>query len=751
MSGTFYNVVQTRAVPGARPAGVYVQRAGRWARRCYRALGSAILISGVLLLSATGGSDRRSTMPGWPLVVVLLAALCSGTALGLSRVAPGCPDVTEHGAVVNRAIGEVWTTSDCNQAVCHAIPNSARGAISLTPCKKPPSLNCLLKSQNMSAEYPECCPEYQCFDKCFSSSLQRWFDVGDTWTETGCQRASCTPSGLISLLPCGLIRVPGGCKAVPGDPDAEYPECCHKPVCEPEPEEPQCYDKDLGQHFAVGETWTQPGCFKAECNSMPNSAEGLILSRSCPQVPSSPNCLVKKPQSASAEYPECCPEYQCFDKCFSSSLQRWFDVGDTWTETGCQRASCTPSGLISLLPCGLIRVPGGCKAVPGDPDAEYPECCHKPVCEPEPEQPQCYDKELDRHFAVGEKWTLPDCSGQATCGEGGFAAAVGCPLEATDTPGCGLDNGDLRFDYPQCCPKITCEACHSERLDRYFGPSDTWTGSSCTQNVCHGGPYGAEVRRQSCNPLGRPPFPDCEVIGEDLERGDFPHCCPIYRCPGRCLDKGHWYEVGQQWDDDGCLRAICVGTDRVSRMSCPLIRYDPSRLDCHVVEGDTSAAFPACCSSVQCDTPVNECQDQEGASREIGATWTEPGCIRSECKAAEGGAAVVLRSNCPPPPSADCYPVEGTQDQAEYPDCCPTYRCPDRCFSPIKDRWFSVGDEWTEDACIHATCVGTGQVRQAPCPFVSARRLGCSVVPGDLATEYPGCCPHVECDPNPYG
>ena len=152
-------------------ASVYVQRAGWWTQRCYRALCPAVLISGVLLLSETGGSDRRCTMSGWPLVALLLAALCSRTALGW-RVTPGCRQTNEQGVVVHHDVGEAWTTSDCRQAMCHAIPGYVRSSISFNSCRHPPSFKCLMKKPwNMSAEYPECCPEYQCPDQCFSPSL----------------------------------------------------------------------------------------------------------------------------------------------------------------------------------------------------------------------------------------------------------------------------------------------------------------------------------------------------------------------------------------------------------------------------------------------------------------------------------------------------------------------------------------------------------------------------------------------------
>ncbi|KAF0308895.1 hypothetical protein FJT64_019938 [Amphibalanus amphitrite] len=216
------------------------------------------------------------------------------------------------------------------------------------------------------------------------------------------------------------------------------------------------------------------------------------------------------------------------------------------------------------------------------------------------------------------------------------------------------------------------------------------------------------------------------------------------------FDGGRWYSVGEQWDD-GCTRAICVGTDRVERLSCPGQRYDPSRPDCRLVEGNSSAAFPLCCDSVVCDTPLDVCRDSAGASRAVDSVWTERGCVRSRCEIAEGGVAVVRRWRCQPPPSADCrLVVPNPADGADYPYCCPTYLCPGRCYSPVLDRWFFEGDRWAEGGCFESFCESTGTVTQTRCPFVSARRPGCRVVAGDPVAKYPGCCRRVECQPGPY-
>lgn len=516
---------------------------------------------------------------------------------------------------------------------------------------------------------------------------------------------------------------------------------------------------------AVGEVWTRSGsCSQGECRLAYEGGKPAIEWEVCspPSSPPFPDCELVPYDGPPAEFPNCCPKFRCPGRCFDSSLKRWFNVGDNWTIAGCQRATCGDTDSVGILPCGLIAVLPGCRAVPGDPEAEYPGCCHTAECGPDPERP-CYDEKLDRYFAVGEEWTLSECGGQATCRPGGAVTAVGCPLEATDSPGCGLDDGDPSLEYPQCCPKITCKVCFSERHQRYFGPGANWTDQSCAHNHCGAGPYGAEVKQQHCDPLGYAPFPDCQLFDLDLARGDFPRCCSRFRCPGRCQVNGRWYSVGEQWND-GCSRAICIGTNWVERLACPQLRFDPYRRDCRLVEGAPEAPFPACCGSVQCDTPLNQCLDADGRGREVGEEWSEAGCSRARCEAAEGGVAVVRHSPCPPPPSADCYLFEDGRE-GEYPLCCPAYRCPGRCHSPLLGRWFSVGEEWTESGCIKSTCAGTGQVRQEPCPFIRPRRRGCRVVLGDLAEDYPGCCQRVECtgsnryraaerligEQNPYG
>ena len=209
----------------------------------------------------------------------------------------------------------------------------------------------------------------------------------------------------------------------------------------------------------------------------------LVGGVACPVVaPPFPDCeLVDGP--AAAPYPDCCPELRCPGRCFSERLSRWFSKGEEWTEEGCTRARCIDTDQVSLLPCGLVASKPNCQVVPGNATADYPDCCVSVQCPP-PDTP-CYVPELDRHFAVGETWTTPGGCGQAICGEGGAVGAKGCGLIAVP-PGhpCSLDDGDDSLEYPECCPKVTCQECYSESLDRFFGPGETWTGPGCTRMKC---------------------------------------------------------------------------------------------------------------------------------------------------------------------------------------------------------------------------------------------------------------------------
>ena len=98
------------------------------------------------------------------------------------------------------------------------------------------------------------------------------------------------------------------------------------------------------------------------------------------------------------------------------------------------------------------------------------------------------------------------------------------------------------------------------------------------------------------------------------------------------------------------------------------------------------------------------------------------------------------------PPFPDCELVDGPA-AAPYPDCCPELRCPGRCFSERLSRWFSKGEEWTEEGCTRAFCTDTDQIGMLPCGLVALPSDRCSLVspPEAESAEYPRCCPALRC------
>ena len=206
-----------------------------------------------------------------------------------------------------------------------------------------------------------------------------------------------------------------------------------------------------------------------------------VAAITCPlAAPPFPDCELVD-NSPGAEYPDCCPTFRCPDRCFSESQRRWFSVGEKWTEEDCTSAICKDTDNVALSPCGFIALEPHCRAVDGNATADYPECCPTVECDPDT---TCFVPRLNRHFAVGESWTEPGCS-QATCREGGGISGKVCGLIGIPAGHpCSVDDGDDSLEYPQCCPKVTCRECYSERLERFFGPGETWTEEDCVGNQC---------------------------------------------------------------------------------------------------------------------------------------------------------------------------------------------------------------------------------------------------------------------------
>ena len=152
----------------------------------------------------------------------------------------------------------------------------------------------------------------------------------------------------------------------------------------------------------------------------------------------------------------------------------------------------------------------------------------------------CHDAALNIRRAIGEQWLLPNCGGAAICRRS-YIITYPCP----ETYGCRrLDEGDPSATFPRCCPRLDCPFCYSEQLDRYFGPSSRWTEGNCVEHRCKVGPSGSLERHENtCEPLGPPPSLDCEVVGQDMSRGEYPLCCAYYRCPGLCRSGDTWRPV----------------------------------------------------------------------------------------------------------------------------------------------------------------------------------------------------------------
>ena len=171
--------------------------------------------------------------------------------------------------------------------------------------------------------------------------------------------------------------------------------------------------------------------------------------------------------------------------CHSPSLKKYFQHGDEWTESTCRRGRCL-RGLVLLEDCPpLIESgpPSRCTRRPGNEGASFPDCCPWMECHRPGADKPCFNSRLNRHFAVGESWSGSGCS-RVTCTSNGIGG-VGCGSIGVP-PGhpCSFNAGNSSLWYPECCPKLTCPDCYSERLDRFFGPGETWTEAGCVSKQC---------------------------------------------------------------------------------------------------------------------------------------------------------------------------------------------------------------------------------------------------------------------------
>ena len=152
----------------------------------------------------------------------------------------------------------------------------------------------------------------------------------------------------------------------------------------------------------------------------------------------------------------------------------------------------------------------------------------------------CHDSALNVTRAHGEQWLLPDCGGVAHCRHGS-TYLYSCPPPNNCR---WAADGDASAAFPRCCPRYACSDCYSEQLDREFGPGSHWTERPCVRRSCRLDYRGAPVlETDGCEELGPPPSLDCEVVLQDMSRGEFPLCCAHYRCPGLCRSGDRWVPV----------------------------------------------------------------------------------------------------------------------------------------------------------------------------------------------------------------
>ena len=215
----------------------------------------------------------------------------------------------------------------------------------------------------------------------------------------------------------------------------------------PEPEPARCHSKHLDKYFYNGDKWTDADCQSAECV---DGKANLVSCKAVSELDASrPNARCRQvPGAAGAEHPACCPTVIC-DQCYSTQLDRVFEDGAVWTESGCTRVTCS-KGEISAVGCPVTKLKAGCRMEPGPAAAEHPHCCPQPAC---PRPDQCYYEPLKQVFDDGAVWNEEPCT-EITC-KAGKAVSVGCG-DVAARPGCVLKHAPAGAKYPTCCPKEHC-------------------------------------------------------------------------------------------------------------------------------------------------------------------------------------------------------------------------------------------------------------------------------------------------------
>ena len=179
--------------------------------------------------------------------------------------------------------------------------------------------------------------------------------------------------------------------------------------------------------------------------------------------------------------------------CYSPLLRRFFQEGESWTEptrteSTCRRVRCS-RGRAQLYECEpLIETgpPSNCRRRPGKEDAPFPACCPSLECDQPNDDRPCFDPRLNRYVAPGEKFAMDGRCQTDVCTEGGRRAGKGLPCPPLGIGrGCTRTvNGDDSLEFPLCCPRVICDKCYSEELERFFSFRETWTEAGCVKKQC---------------------------------------------------------------------------------------------------------------------------------------------------------------------------------------------------------------------------------------------------------------------------
>ena len=182
----------------------------------------------------------------------------------------------------------------------------------------------------------------------------------------------------------------------------------------------------------------------------------------------------------------------------------------------------------------------------------------------------------------------------------------------------------------------------------------------------------------------------------------------------RCFSEslGRHFNNDDVFTEPGCIQAQCSNGIVVELNTC-----DPvlSRSGC-TLTSDTDAAYPGCCSTVECPKP---CFSKPLLTQfKHGEEWTETGCVRASCS-----DGYIDRQNCPlSKPGLGCKLVQDLS--APYPSCCLSFDCPkpDQCYSIGLQKVFDDGAEWSETMPCQRSRCEKGRVTSVPCASADQHR-----------------------------